>query len=197
MAQPFSPRATFVARCALAGLAGAVILAGGVTYGVSRSGWFRDVGNAPPQPVPFSHLLHAGDLGVDCRFCHTTVERFALAGLPSTETCLTCHSGLPVGGAALAPVRAAFDMREPLLWNRVHRVPDHARFHHGVHVSAGFTCTDCHGEVETMPRVAKAETLSMTWCLDCHRTAPVSSPASTDGTGRHLEPLTDCSRCHR
>lgn len=197
MAQLFSPRSTPIARWLLAGLAGIVVLAGGAGYALTRSDWFWDVGSAPPQPIPFSHQLHAGDLGVDCAFCHAGAERTALAGIPTTQTCMTCHSGLPVGGASLAPVRSAFETGEPLLWSRVHRVPDHARFHHGVHVSAGIGCADCHGKVEAMPETVKTETLSMKWCLDCHQESSPPDTGVTDGNGRMLQPLADCSVCHR
>jgi Cytochrome c7 and related cytochrome c len=197
MAQLFSPRSNLVMRGLLAGIAGAVVLVAGAGYAVTRSGWFWDVGAAPPQPVPFSHQLHAGDLGVDCAFCHSSAGRTSLAGLPTAETCMTCHSGLPVGGAFLAPVRNAYETGEPLLWSRVHRVADHARFHHGVHVSAGLGCAECHGAVETMPQTVKTETLSMKWCLDCHQESSPARTGATDGTGRQLQPLADCSVCHR
>ncbi|HEV7368721.1 cytochrome c3 family protein [Arenibaculum sp.] len=197
MAQIFPPRSTTIARSILAGIVAAVLVAAVGGYVVTRSDWYWRVGKAEPQPVPFSHLLHAGDLGLDCRYCHTTVERSALAGIPPAQTCLGCHDGLPVGGAALGPLRTAFDTGEPFLWNRVHRVPDHALFHHGIHVSSGVGCATCHGPVEEMPRIAKAGTLSMSWCLDCHREVEPVGPPVTDGDGGLLHPLTDCSRCHR
>jgi hypothetical protein len=197
MAQIFSPRSTAIARGVLAGIAAAVLAGAAGGYVSMRSDRYWDVGRERPQPVPFSHLLHAGDLGLDCRYCHATVERSALAGIPAAGTCLGCHDGLPVGGAALGPLRAAFDAGEPFLWNRVHRVPDHVLFHHGVHVSAGIGCAACHGAVEEMPAIVKTATLSMGWCLDCHRDAGSAAPPVTDGAGGRLHPLTDCSRCHR
>jgi hypothetical protein len=121
------------------------------------------------QPVPFSHEHHVGDCGIDCRYCHTSVENSATAGVPSTKTCMNCHSQLFTDSPMLAPVQQSFRDRKPLVWTRVHDVPDFAYFNHSIHVQKGIGCATCHGEVNQMPLMWREATLRMQWCLDCHR----------------------------
>ena len=162
----FSARATTLFR---AGLGGAVLLV--IGSGFMASAYFHSaswdgIGFAPAQPVPFSHQKHAGDLRIDCRNCHATVETSAFAGMPSTETCLTCHSQLMTDMPALKPVMESEASGVPLQWNRVTQLPDYVFFDHSIHVTNGVGCTSCHGEVGNMAITAQSESLTMRWCLD-------------------------------
>ena len=121
------------------------------------------------QPVPFSHEHHVAGLGIDCRYCHTGVEKSAFAGIPPTETCMTCHSQVWRDAPALAPVRESWATGKPLRWKRVHDLPDYVYFNHSIHVQKGVACVSCHGRVDKMPLMAKQHSLYMRWCLDCHR----------------------------
>jgi hypothetical protein len=126
--------------------------------------------NAPvAQPVPFSHQHHVAGLGIDCRYCHTSVETSAFAGIPPTETCMTCHSQVWRDAPVLQPVRDSWSSGRPLHWTRVNDLPDYAYFDHSIHVQKGVACVECHGRVDQMPLMAKQHTLYMRWCLDCHR----------------------------
>jgi len=199
----------------------AVAAAGGGLYVVALFAWGGSpqtlaVGYAPEQPVPFSHALHAGELALDCRYCHTTVESAARAAVPPTETCMNCHARIRPQSAAIAPLAASFATGDPVRWNRVHDLPDYVYFDHSAHVSRGVACVSCHGRVDTMERVRQEQPLSMGWCLGCHRDpAPHVRPAelvtAMDWTpdrsaravgeeilrARNLAPSTDCSTCHR
>ena len=121
------------------------------------------------QPVPFSHEHHVSRLGIDCRYCHETVETSAFAGMPSTETCMNCHQQIWVGADMLAPVRKSWQSGRPIVWQRVHNLPQYVYFHHGVHIAKGVGCVECHGRVNQMPLTWQAKPLTMGWCLDCHR----------------------------
>src|SRR5437868_7865308 len=174
---------------------------------------------ARPQPAPFSHQHHVAGLGIDCRYCHTSVETSSFAGIPATETCMTCHSQLWTEAPLLAPARASLTTNTSLKWNRVYDLPDFAYFDHSIHVTKGIGCSTCHGRVDQMPITWKTQTLYMKWCLECHR-APENylrprneiydmawrpgknQPAlgrqlvaqnHIDTSGR----LTNCSTCHR
>jgi hypothetical protein len=169
MAQIFSRSADTWLRLALIALAALGVGGLGLAGGVVRSDYFTGVALAPEQPVPFSHRHHAGQLGIDCRYCHDQVETAAMAGYPPTHTCMTCHSQLWTQADVLAPVRASLAEGRPLAWNRVHDLPDYVYFNHSIHVSRGVGCSECHGPVDRMTRIYKAESLQMGWCLDCHR----------------------------
>jgi len=188
MAQVFRPRSTMLFRVVIVAVAVAVAALAGGGWLAVRSDRAWAVGEAPEQPVRFRHDLHAGTLGLDCRYCHVQVERAAFAGIPAADVCMGCHREVWKGASVLAPVRGSAETGEPLAWSRVNDLPGHAYFHHGVHVSKGIGCAECHGPVHTMAAVSKAQPLSMLWCLDCHRAQPAA--------GR-LHPLTDCSLCHR
>ncbi|MCH8686716.1 cytochrome c3 family protein [Pedomonas mirosovicensis] len=121
------------------------------------------------QPVPFSHKHHAGELGIDCRYCHTSVETSARAGLPATHICMTCHSQIWTDAPALAPVRESFATGKPIAWNRVAQLPDFVFFNHSIHVNRGVPCVTCHGRVDQMPLTSQAKPFQMQWCLSCHR----------------------------
>ena len=169
---------------------------------------YTDVGYRPRQPVAYSHKLHAGDLGIDCRYCHTGVEVGASAGVPPTQTCMNCHKLILPESEKLLPVRESFANNKPIMWQRVHQLPDYAYFRHDVHVLAGVGCETCHGVVSEMEVVMQKQTLSMGWCLDCHRNpGPNLRPkdqitamrylATESMDASHLKPPTDCSGCHR
>jgi hypothetical protein len=128
-----------------------------------------EMGYEPVQPVPYSHKLHAGDLGMDCRYCHTTVEKSPYAAVPPVETCMNCHTVVKYDSPNIAPVRHSYQTGEPLAWVQVHRLPDFAFFDHSRHVNKGVGCVECHGRVDQEERVRVMQPLSMGWCLDCHR----------------------------
>jgi hypothetical protein len=121
------------------------------------------------QPVPFSHQHHAGQLGIDCRYCHTSVEDSSFAGIPPTQTCMNCHQQIWVGSALLEPVRTSWRTGASIPWQRVHNLPDFAYFNHSVHIHKGIGCVSCHGRVDEMPLTWQAHSLLMDWCLECHR----------------------------
>lgn len=129
----------------------------------------NDVGVPVEQPVAFQHDLHAGELGLDCRYCHSTVETSAVASVPPTSTCMTCHSQVRVGAPALQEVQASWDEERPIEWNRVHDLPDFAYFEHSPHLDSGVGCAECHGRVDQMSGIWKEEPMTMGWCLECHR----------------------------
>jgi Cytochrome c7 and related cytochrome c len=216
MAQLFSRQADTAFRVALVLAVLAAIGVGAVAWAWSRSGSAWNVGVPAPQPIPFRHDLHSGALGLDCRYCHATVERAAHAGMPSAQTCMTCHSQVWTGASVLEPLRTSLALGQGLTWTSVHRLPAHAYFHHAAHVSKGVACETCHGRVDRMPRTVKTQTLSMGWCLDCHRDpAPYLRPRDAvfamgwESAGWHLPEelraasaaalprLTSCNTCHR
>jgi hypothetical protein len=217
MGQVFEPRHTLAIK--LIGLAGLALLA--LVALVYRLNVRRDAPQSDPieQPVPFSHKHHVGDDGIDCRYCHASVEASAFAGLPPLATCMTCHSRLFTDQPALAPLVAAFERGRPLHWNRVHDLPDFVYFDHSIHVAKGVGCVTCHGRVDRMPLTWRVASLNMQWCLDCHR-APAEFLRPSEHvfdmewqpTGdrkqlgrelmrryaiRSVRELTQCSTCHR
>jgi hypothetical protein len=124
---------------------------------------------ARPQPVPFSHQHHVAALGIDCRYCHTSVEKSNFAGIPPTNTCMNCHKQIWTGAPLLEPVRNSFKTGESLVWNRVNDLPDYVYFDHSIHINKGVGCNTCHGPVDRMPLMYNQASLQMEWCLDCHR----------------------------
>jgi hypothetical protein len=153
-----------------------------------RLPYAADIGDPVEQPVAFDHRHHVRDDGVDCVYCHQTVETEAYAGLPSTDRCMGCHGQVWPASPELAPVRASWENNQPIRWRRVNSLPGYVYFHHGVHVHAGVACARCHGAVEDMPRVMRAQRMTMNFCLDCHRER---------SAGRAIGRLTTCSACHR
>ncbi len=173
-------------------------------------------GYAPEQPVPYSHRLHAGELGLDCRYCHAGVETGAFATLPPTATCMNCHASVRADSELLAPIRDSYASGLPVAWVRVHDLPDYAYFDHSAHVSRGVGCESCHGRIDKMDVVTQAAGLNMAWCLACHRQPEphLRPPAEVTTMGyvpsgdafeigsrlraeRNIDPPTDCSTCHR
>jgi len=155
-----------------------LIVAGGASFGLVAvvflmwyyfSPWFTQVGYAPKQPVPYSHRLHVGQLGLDCRYCHVNVERAPLAMVPPTETCMNCHQLVKTDSAELQPIRDSWASGQPMEWARIHKLPDYVYFNHSIHVAKGVGCATCHGPVNKMPLMYEANSLRMEWCLNCHR----------------------------
>jgi hypothetical protein len=201
----------------VAGVTAPLVLTGvvfGAWYWLSPR--FTDAGYAPLQPVPYSHKQHAGDLGMDCRYCHSTVERAAFAALPPTRTCMNCHTVILKDSLKLEPVRSSYASGLPLQWIKVHMLPDYTYFNHGVHLAAGVGCVTCHGRIDQMRVVQQVEPLSMSWCLECHRSprphlrprdqiASMTYHAKTAGydpekdasRARGVTPPVHCSGCHR
>jgi len=169
MAQIFSRTANIVSKASIAAVGLLVVLLGGVLWAVMMSPYYTNVNITREQPVPFSHKHHAGELGIDCRYCHTSVEKSSFAGVPPTQTCMTCHSQIWTNAPMLEPVRASYRDNKSLSWTRVNALPDYVYFNHSIHVAKGVGCTTCHGPIAQMPLTYKANTLYMGWCLDCHR----------------------------
>jgi len=182
-------------------------------YGSPR---YTDAGYRPQQPVPYSHALHAGDLGMDCRYCHHAIEAAPHANLPPTQTCMNCHKLLLPESSRLMPVRESWSSNLPIVWARVHLLPDYAYFNHSAHLAAGVGCSTCHGMIARMVVVKQMAPLSMGWCLACHRNADPSLRPASEITSmewkpaadqarfaaalrmeRKINPPQDCSGCHR
>jgi menaquinone reductase, multiheme cytochrome c subunit len=182
-----------------------------VAYGVTPQA--LRVGYMPEQPVPYSHALHAGELGMDCRYCHSTVERAGEAAVPTPAICMNCHATVKKDSDVLLPVREAYAENKPLAWVRVHDLPDYVYFNHEAHVNATVGCESCHGRIDQMVKVFQAEPLTMEWCLECHRDpAPhlrlnenltkmgYSAPEAERKKvleDNQVRPPTNCSTCHR
>lgn len=167
--QIFHRSTNFFARLSIVGI---LFLAGFGLWAVSminQSPYATGQRVSIEQPVPFSHQHHVGGLGVDCRYCHTSVETSSFAGIPPTQTCMNCHSQIWTGAAMLEPVRASYRDGKPLQWARVHKLPDFVQFDHSIHVSKGIGCVSCHGRVDQMPLTWQEKPLTMSWCLECHR----------------------------
>jgi hypothetical protein len=180
------------------------------------SPWYLNVGYRPIQPVPFSHKLHADDLGMDCRYCHSSVEISPVANVPPTQTCMNCHKIIKADSEKLKKIRESWLENKPMQWIRVHDLPDYDYFDHSIHLNAGVGCISCHGPINKLEVVELEKPLSMSWCLDCHRNPdmrlrPVSEITNMYWTPpddqlefaektrmeRDINPNTDCSACHR
>ena len=201
MAQIFHPSSNTIAK---ASIFGALFIIGGVlwlTAQIVRSSYVTETNVAKEQPVQFSHEHHVAGLGIDCRYCHTSVENAAFAGMPATKTCMTCHSQIWTNAPLLEAVRESWRTDQPIRWTRVHDSPDFVQFNHGIHVQKGVGCFECHGKVDGMPLMWKAHSHHMEWCLDCHRApekyvrprgevfsiAPWTPPAGQDRIAAGLE----------
>jgi hypothetical protein len=169
MAQIFHRSMNAFSRATILGFLLILAAIGWMLWVFYNSSWATQVGVVRDQPVQFSHEHHVAGLGIDCRYCHTSVEDSSFAGIPPTETCMQCHSQIWADSPMLAPVRESFKSGKSLEWTRVHDVPDFAYFNHAVHVQKGIGCVTCHGRVDKMPLTWREHTLHMKWCLDCHR----------------------------
>jgi len=216
--QMFTPGANTFARLSVlvVGLIVALVLT--FIFVRAPSPTARAVGVPIDQPVRFSHELHSGQLNIECRYCHTAVEESSYAGIPPTETCMTCHSQIATYSELLEPVRQSYATGERLEWNQVHNLAQHVYFNHSIHVQKGVGCETCHGQVEQMPLVWRAEVMTMEWCLECHRNPAqfirpieeiytvgwqppepqsVLGPQLVEAYHIDTEGLTNCSVCHR
>ena len=169
MAQIFHRSTNTLSKLSIYGAAFIVVVLGGALYELNESPYFTDANVALEQPVPFSHQHHVTGLGIDCRYCHTSVETSSFAGIPPTKTCMNCHSQIWTNAALLEPVRASYRSGESLQWTRVNQLPDFVYFNHSIHVTKGVGCNTCHGPVDQMPLMYQQESLQMEWCLSCHR----------------------------
>jgi len=219
MAQFFKRSANNIARISMI----AVVVLGGLAFlsytQIARSSYLTGRYLEKQQPVQFSHKHHVGDDGIDCRYCHQTVETTATAGMPATQTCMNCHSQLWADSPYLEPVRASFRENKPIQWERVHDLPEYVYFNHSIHVAKGVGCSTCHGQIDTMPAVYQENTLQMEWCIACHREpekfirpkkeifnmqwsdgdidAGERAQLKADYHIRSKEMMTSCSVCHR
>lgn len=219
MAQLFPQPMNYLARLTIIATAFGMPLFAWFCLMYSHSSYGTNAGIMREQPVPFSHQHHVGILGIDCRYCHTSVEKSAFAGLPATEICMNCHSQIWVGSQMLEPVRASYQSNEPLRWQRVYNLPGFVYFDHSIHVHKGIGCSSCHGQIDQMPLAYQVPTLLMDWCLECHRhperqirpraevfNMRYQPPDNQIDLGRQLcklydvkQPLqiTSCTTCHR
>jgi Cytochrome c7 and related cytochrome c/Class III cytochrome C family len=214
--QFFPPVANSIARLSILGLVLALIFVFWAGAMIVRSPYETRQSEPREQPVPFSHEHHAGGLGIDCRYCHTTVETSSFANIPATKICMNCHSQMWAASPTLEPVRESYLTGRSIAWTRVHDLPGFVYFNHSIHIHKGIGCSTCHGRVDRMPLTWQAESLRMQWCLDCHRNPeryvrPVDKifamdyqpPADQLALGKRLvheydiHSLTSCSTCHR
>ena len=219
MPQIFHPATNTFSRVTIFGAVFALGALAWIAGAVQRSSYMTEAYVARAQPVPFSHRHHVGGIGIDCRYCHTSVEVSATAGIPPTKTCMNCHSQIWTNAPILEPVRASYRENRPLEWTRVHDLPDFVYFNHSIHVAKGVGCATCHGRVDRMPLMYQENSLMMRWCLDCHRNPAqyirprdqvfnmaYERPSDDPGLGERLvkeykiadaRQLTSCSTCHR
>jgi hypothetical protein len=216
MAQIFQRSTNTIARVSIYGAVIFIALLGYAVDVVNNTSYVTEVNTARPQVVPFSHKHHVGELGLDCRYCHSSVEVSSSAGMPATETCMTCHSQIWTNSSMLEPVRASYSSSKPISWTRVNAVPDFVYFNHSIHVAKGVGCTTCHGPIAEMNITWRGQTLYMRWCLECHNApekylrprpevfnAFYQPPSDQLALGRRLMKeykvlkLTNCTTCHR
>jgi hypothetical protein len=216
MAQIFQRSTNTIARVSIYGAVIFIALLGYAVDVVNNTSYVTEVNTARPQVVPFSHKHHVGELGLDCRYCHSSVEVSSSAGMPATETCMTCHSQIWTNSSMLEPVRASYSSAKPISWTRVNAVPDFVYFNHSIHVAKGVGCTTCHGPIAEMNITWRGQTLYMRWCLECHNApekylrprsevfnAFYQLPSDQLVLGRQLvkeykvQKLTNCTTCHR
>jgi Cytochrome c7 and related cytochrome c/Class III cytochrome C family len=219
MAQVFNRGANSIAKASIVVAIVVAGVAGFVVTRIARSSWITGQYLERQQPVQFSHKHHVGDDGVDCRYCHTSVETSSSAGLPPTQTCMNCHTQIWLESNYLEPVRASYRDNKPIEWQRVHDLPDYVYFNHSIHVAKGVGCSSCHGDIANMPGIYQESTLQMEWCLSCHKNpTPNLRPKSEifntsyDVAGqdyadqekmakeyriRSRALMTSCSMCHR
>jgi Cytochrome c7 and related cytochrome c len=216
MAQIFHRSTNTISRVSIYGAVILIAILGFAVNVVNQTSYVTEVHNARPQPVPFSHKHHVGELGLDCRYCHSSVEVSSSAGMPPTQTCMACHSQIWTGAAILEPVRASYRDSTPIVWTRVNALPDFVYFNHSIHVAKGVGCTTCHGPIAEMNITWRAQSLYMRWCLECHNAperylrprsevfnAFYEPPSDQEALGNRLmaeykvQKLTNCTTCHR
>src|ERR1043166_1934017 len=169
MPQIFHPSTNTFSRVTIFGAVIVIVVLAFVGGSLQRSSYTTEVGTPREQPVPFSHRHHVGGIGIDCRYCHTSVEDSAFAGIPPTKTCMNCHSQIWLNASYLEPVRESFRTNRSIEWIRVHDLPDFVYFNHSIHVKKGMGCETCHGRIDTMASLYQVNSLQMEWCINCHR----------------------------
>jgi len=216
VAQIFHPSTNTLSKLSIFGSAVLLVALVAALAAINESPYITEVGVARSQPIPFSHKHHVGDDGIDCRYCHTSVENSSFAGIPPTKTCMSCHSQIWADSPTLAPVRDSFRDDKSIQWTRVHNLPGFVYFDHSIHIHKGVGCSTCHGRVDMMPLTWRENTLYMDWCLECHReperfvrrrehvfSMDYLPPVDQIALGQKLvqeyriEKLTSCSTCHR
>ena len=219
MSQIFHPSTNTISRVSLFGLIFFVAFLGWLVMALDRSSTVTRQQQILEQPVPFSHDHHVGEVGIDCRYCHSTVEKSSFAGMPATSTCMGCHSLLFADAPILEPVRASLRDNKAIEWTRVYDLPDFVYFNHSIHVAKGIGCTSCHGDIGRMPLTVKAASLQMEWCVACHRDPAAQVRPRSEVFNPRWDPttlsdaqraalfaeyrirdaatLTSCSTCHR
>jgi len=216
MSQIFHRSANTIARVTIFGAIFFITALFGLADQVNRSPWVTEAHVPREQPIQFSHERHVAGNGIDCRYCHTSVEDSSFAGIPPTKTCMNCHSQIFSGSPFLEPVRESFRTGKSIEWTRVHDLPDFVYFNHSIHIHKGVGCTTCHGQVDRMPLMWQENSLQMEWCLGCHRnperyvrprdqvfSTTYVPPANQLELGKRLvaeyqiQKLTSCSTCHR
>ncbi len=216
MSQIFHRSTNTFAKVSIYGAVFFIAFLGWLFDAFSRSSWATQAGVAREQPVAFSHAHHVGDIGLDCRYCHTSVETSAFANIPPTKTCMNCHSQIWNTSPTLEPVRESFRTDKSIAWTRVHDLPDFAYFNHSIHINKGVGCETCHGRIDKMPLTWQKASLQMDWCLECPRPPDqflrpreavvqmgYEPPIDQETLGRQLmkeykiQSLTSCSTCHR
>jgi hypothetical protein len=219
MSQIFHPSTNTISRVSLFGLVFFVGFLGWLVMALDRSSTVTREQQILEQPIPFSHDHHVGEVGIDCRYCHSTVEKSSFAGMPATATCMGCHSVLFADAPILEPVRASLRENKPIEWTRVYDLPDFVYFNHSIHVAKGIGCTSCHGDIGRMPLTVKAASLQMEWCVACHRDPAAQVRPRSEVFNPRWDPttlsdaqraalfaeyrirdaatLTSCSTCHR
>jgi hypothetical protein len=217
--QTFHRSANSIAKISIVVVVVLVAVLGWLLLELFRSPYVTRQSEVHEQPVVFSHEHHVAGLGIDCRYCHTSVEKSSFAGLPPSATCMNCHRLIWTNADLLAPVRESYARNEPLRWNRVNDLPDFVYFNHSVHIAKGMGCVTCHGEVDTMPLMSQQAPLTMEWCIDCHRNPGKNVRPRSEVFNLHWQPpadgqraaglraalvkeyklqsLTNCSTCHR
>jgi Cytochrome c7 and related cytochrome c len=217
--QVFHRSTNTIAKVSIFGAVFFIALFAWIFSALLRSSYATGQGVVLKQPIPFSHDHHVAGLGIDCRYCHSSVEVSAFAGMPPTETCMNCHRQIWTNADMLEPVRSSFATGTPIQWQRVHDLPDFVYFNHSVHVAKGVGCVTCHGQVDRMPLMFQQASLQMEWCLQCHRDpgkyvrpreevfnlnwAPPADPEQARALSAKLikdykiQSLTSCSTCHR
>lgn len=216
MSQIFRRSSNSLAKVSIVAALLSVVTVVWAAYRIDQGSFSTEVEIPKQQPVQFSHRHHVSNIGIDCRYCHTSVEVSGFAGIPPTELCMGCHSQIWANAEALAPVRDSYRTGIPIRWNRVHDLPDFVYFNHSIHLNKGIGCSSCHGRVDNMQLMYKAYSMHMQWCLECHReperfvrprselyNMAYEAPPNQLELGRRLVAeykvlsLTDCVVCHR
>jgi hypothetical protein len=217
MPQVFHRSANTISRVSLFVIVFGLATLLAAAYAIDRGSFNTDVRVAKDQPIPFSHKHHVTDDGIDCRYCHTSVETAPYAGLPATEICMSCHSQIWSNATMLEPLRESFRTNQSIAWTRIHDLPEFVYFNHSIHLKKGIGCATCHGRVDQMPLMMKVNTLNMNWCVECHRNPEkyirpreevfnMAYQAPSDQLTRvgpelvkkyHVQKLDDCYTCHR